>query len=199
MRCHAGPGGPIASRALLVLFFVAGLAGCSTDRSANPARATGELPDQEVSDFAITETDQGQPEWKLYARHAAVYSARNQVLARAIRVDFFGADGARSSVLTARQGEINQRTRDMTARGNVVLETTEGTRLSSEELSFLNRDQRIVVPATRLVRVERAGDVLTGYGFESDPGLRHYEFKRQVRATVRPRPGALNGGVGEGS
>jgi len=192
MRCQARPGGLIASVASMVLLVI-GLSACATDRSANPARSTGALPDQEVSDFAITETDEGHVEWKLYARYAAVYNARNQVQARAVRVDFFGDDGERTSVLTAREGEINQRTRDMTARGDVVLETTSGTRLSSEELSFLNREQRIVVPPTQLVRVERDGDVLTGYGFESDPELRRYEFKKQVRATVRPRPGALPG------
>lgn len=186
---------PVASVAVLLLML---LAGCAADRSASPARATGELPDQEVSDFAITETDEGHVEWKLYARYAAVYSARNEVKARAVRVDFFGDDGQRTSVLTAREGEINQRTRDMTARGDVVLETTEGTRLSSDELKFLNREQRITVPATQLVRVERAGDVLTGYGFESDPDLRHYEFKKQVRATVRPRSGGLPGDGDQG-
>jgi hypothetical protein len=43
-----------------------------------------------------------------------------------------------------------------------------------------------------MVRVERAGDVLTGYGFESDPGLKRFEFKRKVQATVQTRSG---GGV----
>jgi len=168
-----------------------GLSGCGNHRSSSPAESTGELPDQEVTDFAITETDGGDIQWKLFARYAATYSARNVVEARSIRVDFYGEDGARSSTLTSRDGEINQRTRDMVARGNVVLETTEGTRLSSEELRFLNREQRIVVPERYLVRVERSGDVLTGYGFESDPELRHYEFKRRVQATVRPRAGTL--------
>jgi hypothetical protein len=79
----------------------------------------------------------------------------------------------------------------MTARGNVVIQTTEGTRLSTEELRFMNREQKFVVPDDQLVRVERSGDVLTGYGFESDPDLRHYEFKRQVEATVRPRSGGF--------
>ena len=79
----------------------------------------------------------------------------------------------------------------MTARGNVVLQTTEGTRLSSEVLRFLNRQQKIVVPVEQLVRVERGGDILTGYGFESDPDLRHYEFKRRVQATVHTRSGGI--------
>ncbi len=168
------------------------VAGCGHERTVTQSGAGGELPDQEVSDFAVTETDEGTPQWTLYARYAATYNARNQVVARGVRVDFFGADGKRSSVLTAREGDLNQRTHDMTARGSVVLQTTEGTRLSTEELRFLNREQRVEVPEDRLVRVERGGDVLTGYGFQSDPDLRHYEFKRRVQVTVRTPPGGLN-------
>jgi hypothetical protein len=47
------------------------------------------------------------------------------------------------------------------------------------------------------VRVERGSDVLTGYGFESDPNLRHYEFKRRVSATVRTPSGGLGPGGGK--
>jgi len=43
------------------------------------------------------------------------------------------------------------------------------------------------------VRVERAENVLTGYGFESDPDLRHYEFKRNVQATVTPPSSGTSG------
>ncbi len=176
---------PIRLVALLLLAAAVAAGGCSDRRPAGPAGTAVELPDQEINDFALTETDAGRPLWKLNARYAAEYSARNQITAKTLRVDFYDERGQRSSVLTARAGEINSRTRDMVARGQVVLETTEGTRLSTEELRFLNRDQKILVPDDQLVRVERANDVLTGYGFESDPDLNHYEFKRQVQATVR--------------
>jgi LPS export ABC transporter protein LptC len=82
---------------------------------------------------------------------------------------------------------MNQRTHDMVARGSVVLQTTEGTRMSTEQLQFLNKQQRIVSDV--FVRVERGADVLTGYGFESDPDLEHFEFKRRVRAVVGTRSG----------
>ena len=169
----------------ILLVGLLGLVGCGKQRATGPAGSSGELPDQEVRDFALTETDTGKPLWKLYARYAATYSARNLVVARSIKVDFFDDNGNRSSVLTANGGEINDRSRDMVARGHVVLQTTEGTRLSSEELRFRNRDQKILVPPEQLVTVQRGSDVLTGYGFESDPGLRRYEFKRRVQATVR--------------
>ena len=177
--------------ALLGLFAAAALAGCSQKRAVSPAGSSGELPDQEVTDFAITETDAGRLEWKLYARDAATYSVRNLIVAHQVRIDFYDDKGTQSSELVANQGEINQRTRNMTARGNVVLQTTDGTRLSSQELRFLNKAQKIVVPDDQLVRVQRAGNVLTGYGFESDPNLTHFEFKRQVQATVHTQSGGV--------
>ena len=162
---------------------------CGQSPRSVPGPASGELPDQEVSDFVVTETDAGRPEWTLYARQAAIYNPRNMIVAHGVRIDFFDDQGKRTSTLTAREGEINQRQRDMVARGSVVLQTTEGTRMSTEELQFLNQRQRIV--SDRFVRVERAGDVLTGYGFESDPNLEHFEFKRRVQATVRTKSGGV--------
>ena len=167
------------------------LGSCGQQRSTGPVGSTGELPDQEVRNFVLTETDQGNPVWKLYARYAAMYDVRNSIVARGVRVDFYDAQGNKTSELSAREGEIDQMSRDMTARGNVVLQTTEGTRMSTEELRFVNRTQK--VRSEREVRVERAGDVLTGVGFESDPELKHYEFKSRVRAQVRTGPGGLAG------
>ncbi|HKQ57876.1 MAG TPA: LPS export ABC transporter periplasmic protein LptC [Candidatus Eisenbacteria bacterium] len=166
---------------------LAALVGCGGSPRMSSVPDRGELPDQEVSDFEATETDQGAPQWKMYARSAATYRARNTVVARGLRIDFFDDKGERSSTLTAREGEMNDLTHDMTARGSVVLQTTEGTRMTTDELQFLNKQQRIQTES--FVRVDRRGDVLTGYGFESDPELKNFQFKRQVRATVQTRSG----------
>lgn len=163
--------------------------GCSGIKRTRTMATGVELPDQEVTDFVLTETDQGKIQWTLYARYAATYQAKNLVVSRDIRVDFFDDKGARSSQLTAKEGEIQQQTRDMTARGNVVLQTTEGTRMDTEEMHFLNASQQIT--SDRLVRVVHDGNVLEGTGFTSDPDLRHYEFKTRVRATVQGKSGAL--------
>lgn len=182
---------PSITRWPLAILFAAcvAAAGCNGLPRANPVGSRGEMPDQEVTDFVLTETDAGRPQWTLYAKWAATYTARNVVVARDIRVDFFDEKGARSSELTAREGEIQQATRDMTARGNVVLRTTEGTRMTTEEMHFRNREQ--LITSERLVRVEREGDALEGVGFSSDPNLRRFEFRSQVNATVRSKSGAV--------
>lgn len=164
-----------------------GLAGCGGNPRVSSVQVSGQLPDQEVSDFVVTETDQGQLEWKMYAPSAATYRARNTVVARSVRIDFYDEKGSRSSTLTAQEGEMNDLTHDMTARGNVAIQTTEGTRMTTDHLQFSNKRQRIQTES--FVRVDRHGDVLTGWGFESDPNLRDFQFKRQVKATVHTRSG----------
>lgn len=163
------------------------LPGCGGSPRMSSVPAAGELPDQEVSDFEASETDQGALQWKMYARSAATYRSRNTVIAAGLRIDFYGDDRKRSSTLTAREGEMNDLTHDMTARGDVVIQTTEGTRMTTSQLQFLNKQQRIQTEA--FVRVDRRGDVLTGWGFESDPDLKDFQFKRQVKATVHTRSG----------
>ena len=181
-RCHRTP--YFAALALFAL-----LVGCSPSKRVGAAAVAGDLPDQETSDFVLTETDKGHPVWTLYARSAAMYNARNEIVGRGVRVDFFDATGARSSQLTAREGLVMQQTRDMIARGDVVIKTAEGTRMTTEELRFLNSSNRIV--SDKRVRIEKNGDVFMGIGFESDPELRHFEFKTKIEATIRTRSGAL--------
>jgi LPS export ABC transporter protein LptC len=178
---------PVRSAATLLLVGLAMallLPGCSGGKKVSGSSTSGLLPDSEVEDFTVSETDSGRAEWTLFARHAATYTSRDLVTARTVRIDFFGADGRQSSELIAREGELYQRTRDMIARGNVVLQTTEGWRMTTEELHFLNSRRRIT--SDKLVRVEKEGSVLEGVGFESDPNLEHFVFQHQVRATVQP-------------
>lgn len=181
-----------AALRLAALLLLLGLAaGCGERRAVGIPPGSADLPDQEVHDFALTETDQGAVEWKLYAQYAAMYDVKNTITARGLRVDFYDDKGNRSSELTSREGEINQLTRDMTARGNVVLLNSDGTRMSTQSMRFLNRQQRIV--SDELVRVEKGGNVLTGVGFESDPELKRFQFKSRVQATVRSRSEELLG------
>ena len=190
-RTQHGPHGGFAVLCMAVLLASGLSAGCGERRSLGPSGQAGVLPDQEVEDFALTETNSGAVEWKLYARHAAIFDVKNTITAHGVRVDFFDDKGKQSSRLTAREGEINQLSRDMTARGNVVLQNSDGARMSTQSLRFLNREQKIV--SDELVRVERGGDVLTGVGFESDPDLKHYQFRTRVNATVRSKTQTLLG------
>ncbi len=163
---------------------VAALAGCGGGKQVSGMDASGELPDSEVEDFTVTETDSGLTQWTLFAKRASTFTAKDLVTARTVRIDFFDDVGKKSSELVAHEGELYQRSRDMVARGKVVLQTVEGWTMRTEELRFSNNLDRIT--SDKLVRVEKEGSVLEGVGFESDPHLEHFEFRDQVRALVQP-------------
>ena len=169
---------------LLAGLVCAALAGCSPGKKLSASALQAELPDSEVEDFSITETDSGRAQWTLFSKQALTYQARDLVQARTLRILFFDEKGARSSELIAREGELYQRSRDMVARGKVVLLTVEGWRMSTEEMRFSNSTNRITSDV--LVRVEKEGSVLEGIGFESDPNLQNFVFRKQIRATIQP-------------
>ena len=198
LTSHPGSGGPRPGRARSAARWAAGCAlvglftsGCgSEDRVAPRPTSAQELPSQEVRDFSLEESDSGTPEWILRSGYAATYDARGVIVARGVAIDFFDSKGVKYSHLTAKEGEIKRPSNDMEARGDVVVTTTDGVRIQTQSLRFLNHERRIV--SDDFVRLERRGDVVTGIGFESDPSLEHFAIKREVRAQVQSSP---NGGL----
>src|SRR5438067_13306517 len=93
-------------RLLAALALSVMLAGCSGGRKVSGSGTSGLIiPDSEVEDFSVTETDSGRTEWTLFAKSAATFTARDLVTARTVRIDFFDEHGKKSSALVAREGE----------------------------------------------------------------------------------------------
>lgn len=173
----------------VVLLCGLGIAGCGDgDLPAQLAPSNG--PDQEVRGFTLTESVGSVMRWRLTARSAATYRNRGVIVAQAVSIDFFDASGKPYSHLTADQGEIHPASNDMVARGHVNIVTNAGTRVDTPSLRFLNREQKVI--SDERVTVRRGGDVLSGVGFESDPSLDHFEFKKKVSAQVSSPSGRIH-------
>lgn len=157
--------------------------GCQSRTAPTPSGANSRIPDQEARDFTLTETSEGRKNWTLWASYAAMYNDRNLVDAQTVRIEFFNSEGKRYSTLTADQGVVDQRSNNLEARGDVSVITETGVKMETDSLRWLNNAQKIVSDA--FVRVTRKRDVVTGYGFESDPSLDNFYIRREVRAEVR--------------
>lgn len=157
--------------------------GCQGKAPSVPQGAELRIPDQEARDFTLTESSEGRKNWTLWSSYAAMYNDRDLIDARTVRIEFFDAQGAQYSTLFADQGLVDQRTNNLEAKGNVRIVTESGIRMETDSLRWLNDKQKIVSDA--FVRVERKHDVVTGYGFESDPSLDHFHLSREVQAEVR--------------
>lgn len=160
------------------------LAGCAKEEAGTAQTVEQRLPDQVISNFSLDETaGRGQKEWTFEAHKAFVYEKRNVLEAELVKVTFFDERGGVRSVITAREGKIDSSSRDMEAKGEVVVTGSDGVVLKTESLTWQNKARRIVSEDS--VTVIRRGDVLTGWGFRGDPDLGQFEILRGMRAMIR--------------
>lgn len=158
----------------------------------NEGRSIGadDIPDQEFSDFTTVESDSGIVKWILSAPVARVYNASKLLVTDDPRIEFYNEDGSLASVLIAKKGEYNQVTHDLTALGSVVVTSSEGYTLETESLIWVETVEEI--HTEDFVRFTKGEDVLTGYGFQSDPNLENVEIFRDVKAFLRDDEGIVD-------
>ena len=154
---------------------------------------TEDVPDQEFSDFTTVESDSGVVKWVLSAPVARVYNASKLLVTDDPRIEFYNQDGTLASVLLARKGEYNQVTHDLTALGDVIVTSSEGYMLETESLVWVEKLEEI--HTEDFVRFIKGEDILTGYGFRSDPDLKNVEIMKDVKAFLRDEEGLVEGEV----
>jgi LPS export ABC transporter protein LptC len=91
------------------------------------------------------------------------------------------APSARSWTVTGDEGDLNQETKDVELRGNVVLVSSDGLRLETERLRWDAEAQRAWTAEP--VTIYRSGTVVRGTGFESRVAEEATSIKGRVRAT----------------
>ena len=145
-------------------------------------------PDQEMWDFSVKATKNGRMDALIHAGHMARYSDKSlAVFDQGVDIDFFNKDGEKVSELTADAGELDENTTNVTALGNVVVESDTGITLYTEELFYRHNSNRIYSNVQVMVTTEE-GDTLSGVGFESDTELDSWEIKN-------PHDGVYHKGV----
>lgn len=162
-------------RALVVLVWIMVPSACerqevpsTVDNSDTPLRIT--------RGFTTTESDSGRVRYVLRADVARVFTG-DVTRAEEIEVEFY-EDGELVSVLTAKQGLLESGR--VTAMGDVVVETVQGTRLETESLYWDSGEEKI--RTDDVVRITREGDpdVLTGRGMSSPPNLEFIDIGEPV-------------------
>lgn len=82
-----------------------------------------------------------------------------------IHVDFFGADGAVTSVLTGKYGIRLESEGVVIVRDSVVWQSNQGEKLETEELIWDERQQKVY--NHKFVVVTRPDEIIMGHGFEA--------------------------------
>lgn len=159
-------------------------AGCQGSRPPGETMSgTPSGPASALGGFQLSETESGRLKWILRADSAETFeNALNQTIVTGVHVDFYDANRQIYSALTADEASVQSSTNDMSASGNVRVVTRDGDTLTTNTLEWNSLPGRV---RTRdPFRLARPDAVLTGTGFESDPGLKNYTTE-DVRIDAR--------------
>lgn len=164
---------------LLIILLLA--SGCGTNPPATTEISLREEdPDQEAWNTTIYLSENGLQRVVVTAAHRMHFTNEQRtVMDEGMHVDFYDEDGRLASTLTADQGIIDEQSHDMTVIGNVVIVSLEYGTLKTDSLRWIETDNRFRTEAR--VHISTSKDVITGSGFEADPGLSRWEIFRDVR------------------
>lgn len=176
---------PLLRRAMMLcaLMTVAAFTGCRREQKAAVARVatTADSADQVMFKMGIILTDRGVQRAQLSADTGYFFDENTRIELREISTTFFGKDGGKSGVLTARRGTYNTRANVMEARQNVVIVGVDGKRLTSPMVRF-EQFRNVIVSDSPFVLLEGERR-LEGIGFESDPQMLSVKVRKLSRGT----------------
>jgi LPS export ABC transporter protein LptC len=125
-------------------------------------------------------TDRGVQRGELFADTAYVFDDQTRFELRKVRATFNSSTGTKDGVLSADRGLYTQRESKLEGFGNVVIVTTEGKRLTSPHMRYLQA-QNEVSSDSAFTLVEPGRDV-SGIGFRADPQLTRIQILRNLGA-----------------
>lgn len=166
--------------ALLVVL----LAACTkTGDVTISARATlADSADQTMYGARSLLTDRGLMRAELLADTAYFFDENTRIEMRRVHTTFYATNGARNAVLTSREGTYNTRSGRMEARGDVVVVSEDGRRLTSPQLRF---DQtRNEISSDSAFVLTEPGRRLEGIGFISDPNMNNIRVLKGTKGTT---------------
>lgn len=166
-------------RRLLMVLLIGAFAVLGCEEKIKPSVLPGidsqSIPQQESWNSKIVLSDSGRVKAIIYATYVRVFQSPAEThLLDGMKVHFYDEQGKESSVLTAQSGNVDENTKNLEARGNVVVVSSDSTTLRTEKLYWDNRRQ--VVHTTEFVRIDSPKEHLQGYGFESDQHLQRYRI-----------------------
>ena len=161
---------------LLALSVALGLSAAACQDAPTPPPAAPSLADsadQTIYGLRSDITQAGVRQAELRADTGFIFDEGTRIELRDVHLTFFTTQGVRDAVLTSREGTYNMRTSQMEARGNVVLVSEDGRRLTSEELRFDQTADQIASDSA-FVLLE-PGRRLEGVGFRTNSDLTRFQ------------------------
>ena len=130
-------------------------------------------------------TDKGMQRAQMTTDTAFFFDENTRVESRGrVRGQFFSSTGVLDAVMTARASTYNMRTGLLIARGDVVINSVDGRRLTTQYLKY---DQRVnQLSSDSAFVLTEPGRELQGIGFTSDPDMNNVNILKQKQGRLGP-------------
>jgi LPS export ABC transporter protein LptC len=140
--------------------------------------ATENLPIEKIEGAEMLHTEKGVLKVKIIATTIKRFKdIRPQlVFSNGLEVIFYNDSGLVKSVLTATNAEVDEINNIMTASENVVLMSSEGKKLETEELIWDENKNKIYTD--KKVVVTTGKEVIEGEDFETNPDFSEYSISK---------------------
>ncbi len=148
---------------------------CSEERNSDLPSSEG-LPDQESWGVTIIMTHEGLTKAKVKSGHLKKYNEEEHIiLDQNVVVDFFDLKENHTSTLFSDKSEINEKSNDMLAIGNVIAKSDSGITLFTERLQWIAEDEKLFTKDSIMITTNEK-DTLFGKGFESNADLENWRI-----------------------
>jgi LPS export ABC transporter protein LptC len=126
-------------------------------------------------------TDQGLMRADLYGDTAFFFDDNTRIEMRVVKTIFYTSQGAKNAVLTSKEGTYRTQG-SMEARGDVVVVSEDGRRLTTPQLRF---DQiRNKISSDSAFQLTGQGQSVSGIGFESDPNMNNIVIHKTLTGSA---------------
>ena len=159
------------------------LAACGGDKEPAAVRtsALADSADQVMFGARAILTDQGLMRAELFGDTAFFFDDNTRIEMRVVKTNFFTTEGAKSAVLTSKEGTYRTQG-SMEARGDVVVVSTDGRRLTTPQLRF---DQvRNEISSDSAFVLTEPGRRVAGVGFVSDPNMNNIRILKTTSGST---------------
>lgn len=131
-------------------------------------------------------TGNGVKRGELFADTAYAFEESSRLEFRKVRIEFNTAQGVKNATLTAKRGIHRSRFGQFDAYGNVVVVTTDGRKLSSQELKY-NQGANEISSDSAFV-FEDGDRIQRGIGLRTDPDLKRIQILRGASGEAKRVP-----------
>jgi LPS export ABC transporter protein LptC len=162
-------------------------AAACTDTKAPPVVSkdpAADSADQVMFGVRLFLTKSGVRQARLLADTTLTFDDGTRIMLRKVRMTFFTESGTENAVLVAKRGRYDTRNQVMEGVGDVVVTSSDGRRLESQQLKF---DQaRNEISSDSAYVATEGGRRQSGVGFRSDPNMRNVQCLRSCSGVLGP-------------